>query len=214
MSGEDLPILAGLIPTERGAKPTPLGLEFSPTMTEEDYAAVMVCLTDIHAFSHRYIPIYLGDALNYGELRWGETYLQFADDTHIRPEVLRDYKWVMKSCPMAIRKPNLTYNHYKAVAPLKTLEERALWLERAAKEGWSTDELRAVLRYARREAGESEGDIPILPPEDTHSILLAPDEKEFVPWKNLLREIILLIRQMDWDALQKKAEEIVARFGL
>lgn len=98
------------------------------------------------------IHIWLGDWLNYGEQRWGEMYAQAIDMTDFAYDTLARDKYVMGRVSFCIRRQNLTFSHYQAVAALETEAERALWLERASVgengQRWSVRQLKEGIKGA------------------------------------------------------------------
>jgi len=208
---DNVPILAQVIPH---AKPTLVSLDFDPNITEEQFGSVLHCLVDMQVFSGRYLPIYLGDALNYGEMRWKETYAQYVDITGLRVELLRDYKWVMGRVPKAIRRENLYYGHYKAVAPLSTIEERAAWLDWADKNNVSTTELREAIKLTR---SQNEPEEEVLPPEDD-KILLSNEPEDVSPEDVDIRDIVIALvataRKEAWDQVWELIKILAQKYNI
>lgn len=95
----------------------------------------------------RYIPMWLGDWLNEGERRYGETYTEAILFTDRSIEQLQQYKWVMGKVPISVRQDNLTFTHYRLVAKLPE-DEQAHWLAIAHKNELSTEELRQLIQPA------------------------------------------------------------------
>lgn len=84
----------------------------------------------------------LGDLLSYGNLRWGETYAQVAASTRFTVEYLRNVKYVCSKVPLNIRNNRLSFAHHQAVASLKQPVMQQEWLEYAATQELTRDELR------------------------------------------------------------------------
>jgi hypothetical protein len=199
----DLPTLAAIIP--EGALATPLGLDFSPTCTEANYAAIMFCLLDVDEFAANDLRMYIGDGLNYGDLRWHDTYAQYVNATGHRVELLRDYKWVYGAVPKPIRQRGLHYGHYKAAAALGTLDERESWLIAAVQEGWTTDELRALIKSAK-----SAGEGATAPPEDATALLLDDKPKALSRGEICARieTVLAAVRAKNWPTVAALLENL------
>ena len=101
----------------------------------------------------------VGDWLAYGEARWnggerfekmpGEQsarYIEAMQETGLELRTLMDAAYVARSVPYAERRPQLTFEHHKAVASLKSEDERGEWLEKADKQGLSTRRLRRSIQ--------------------------------------------------------------------
>src|SRR2546423_2355661 len=56
------------------------------------------------------VQLWVGDWLNYGELRWGETYRDLVQLTGFDYQTLRDYKWVSSHVDLSLRKDKLSYS--------------------------------------------------------------------------------------------------------
>lgn len=89
---------------------------------------------------HRLTPMWLGDWLNYGERKYGETYTEALLFTDHSLESLKQYKWVMGAVPPAARRAGLTFTHYRIVARLPVAEQIA-WLDQAARQQLGTKQL-------------------------------------------------------------------------
>jgi len=87
---------------------------------------------------------WLGDLLNYGEKRWGETYAQAAEQSGYTEESLANMKWVAGHVDSSLRNENLSYSHHVAVAPLPP-DEQEQWLDKAEKEGMNVSQLRNAI---------------------------------------------------------------------
>jgi hypothetical protein len=75
----------------------------------------------------------LGDALNYGENRYGERYAQAMEVTGHSYQSLANYAWVSKAVPIDRRVTGLSWTHHRIVARLDS-EQQALMLQRALTE--------------------------------------------------------------------------------
>lgn len=89
---------------------------------------------------------WLGDWLNAGERRYGETYAQAIVDSGVSYDVLRDCKWVAGRIPPCRRKETLSWSHHREVSGVKDEHERLDWLAKAEAHGWSKTRLRDEIR--------------------------------------------------------------------
>ncbi|MFB7949890.1 LmbU family transcriptional regulator [Kitasatospora phosalacinea] len=97
---------------------------------------------------------WLGDWLVFGQDAYPGRYRQAMEETRLDYKTLRNYAWIARRFPVAERHPEVSFQHHAEVASLEP-EKRAMWLERAAQEGWSRNTLRQHLRQAAL-AGPSE----------------------------------------------------------
>ena len=93
----------------------------------------------------------IGDWLNTGERRYGETYTQAIEVTDRSQQTLEQYKWVTGAIEPARRYPTLSYTHHRYVARLPP-DEQNYWLREAHELGWSSAELKQKLveNYAKQ----------------------------------------------------------------
>lgn len=75
----------------------------------------------------------LGDALNYGENRYGERYAQAMEVTGQSYQSLANYAWVSKAVPIDRRESGLSWTHHRIVARLDPDQQTAM-LKRATSE--------------------------------------------------------------------------------
>lgn len=88
---------------------------------------------------------WLGDWLAYGERAYGERAAQAEALGGYDYATLSRARWVCDRLDAARRRAALSFSHHLAVAALEPAEQER-WLTAAASEGWSLQELRAVLR--------------------------------------------------------------------
>jgi len=98
------------------------------------------------------LQILLGDWLTQGERVHGKTIEQMADELGRKRKTLYNWKYVMSSVDISLRREVLSYKHYMLVAALD-YESQAKWLGRAAEGHWS----------ANRMHEEMLTDAPVLP---------------------------------------------------
>lgn len=85
-------------------------------------------------------PWWIGDLLNAGEDRFGETFSQMCEDA-ISTEQLSRYASVARRVPLANRRAALSWSAHAVVARLPHDQQRKM-LREAERQGWTSDELR------------------------------------------------------------------------
>lgn len=65
----------------------------------------------------------IGDWLNFGERKYGEMYAQAIDNTRFSISTLRNAKFVASKIPFTLRREDISFSHYQAMA---SLDVRAL----------------------------------------------------------------------------------------
>lgn len=88
---------------------------------------------------------WLGDWLIFGEGVYGEKYAQAVEATGRSKQTLKNYLWVASNVPASRRRDDLSWSHHAEVASLEPKQQRS-WLTRAAREGWSIEEMRGQMR--------------------------------------------------------------------
>lgn len=126
-----------MVPVANGVAIRTTGLVIQRDLPVEEWAA----LGDRLGVLGKAIQWAIGDWLNYGELRYGETYAQFADLTGYKPETLMNMKFVAARVQPSRRRENLSFAHHTEVAGLAP-SEQDYWLDCAEAEGWSRNRLR------------------------------------------------------------------------
>jgi len=91
------------------------------------------------------IAWWLGDFLNYGEHTYGEKYAQVVEATGWAVQRLKDYCWVAANVDKSLRNDKLSWTHHRHVAHLDTMSQKH-YLGLAARNGWSTAQLRHVVK--------------------------------------------------------------------
>jgi len=96
----------------------------------------------------------IGDWLNFGERKYGETYARALE---LWPEMsyqtLKACRWVAERVEMVRRRTNLSWSHHRDVAALPA-DEQEKWLTRAELHGWSHKELRKQMAAAKSDRVE------------------------------------------------------------
>lgn len=130
---------------------SPLGWIPRDDLSYEDWEYAM----EGFFLAHRSLNWIIGDGLNFGEKKYGETYAQAIDCTGWSYQRLADAKWVSKAIPIENRREELTWTHHRYVASLPEPAQTE-WLVRAEEEGWTTSDLHRSLN------GKKAGKIPEL----------------------------------------------------
>jgi len=118
---------------------TPVGLVLRKGLSYEQWSDVMRQI----GYVERACMWWLGDTLNYEEGKWGEKYLQAAEDSGYSYQTLRIAKWVASRFELFRRRNKLTFGHHQNVAALDPeLADRLL--EQAERKGLSVQELRQL----------------------------------------------------------------------
>ena len=117
---------------------TPIGL--APTTTTVSYDVWDAYGEGLHKVEGA-IQWVVGDWLNYGESRYGETYSQAMSHwPDAKYQSLADYSWVARKVEFSLRNENLSWTHHRHVAKLDP-DKQEYWLNRAEKESWSERDL-------------------------------------------------------------------------
>ena len=111
---------------------SPVGIEFLCELDQQAWSELGAKLGK----AGRSIGFLIGDWLNYGEGKgeWGNAYESAMRITKLDYGVLRHYASVAKNVQLLTRVNNLSWDHHRKVAPLKTEEEKRKWLQVALQE--------------------------------------------------------------------------------
>lgn len=119
------------------------GLVFLPDTTFEEWTKAWAAADRIQR-DHLW---YIGDALAFGESRFGEQYASVIDG--YATETRSQAKWVASKIPKPRRRAGLSYAHHRAVAALPDEQQDEL-LERAIEENLSSKELGEIVKTQYR----------------------------------------------------------------
>jgi len=97
----------------------------------------------------------IGDWLNWGEHKYGETYAQAVNQS--QADTWANYKWVSNRIPFSSRNENLSWSHHRAVAHLPAEEQQRL-LYVAEEQGYSYRQLRQLVDGHHPDAPPFDGD--------------------------------------------------------
>lgn len=99
---------------------------------------------------------WVGDWLDYGTEKWGERYTKASKITGYDPKTLRNLRYVAAHIPPSLRRDDLTWSHHALLAALMPDAQRR-WLERAATDRLTVDDLRLELRRTKRDEDHRAG---------------------------------------------------------
>ena len=69
------------------------------------------------------VQFWIGDWLNYGEKKYGETYSQAIDITGQEYQTIANQKWVSSKVEFSLRRENLSFGHHALVASMPPSEQ-------------------------------------------------------------------------------------------
>jgi hypothetical protein len=91
---------------------------------------------------------WIGDALNFGENRYGEKYAQAIEVTGHKEQYLKDCCWVSSKVEKSYRYDGLSWTHHRQIANLEPQAQQK-WLGAAHKHGLSVRALRYSIANGR-----------------------------------------------------------------
>lgn len=144
-----------VVETSEYVEMTPTRLIFSEDTPEEVWFAVLERLQE----SQRSLMWWIGDALAFGERKYGETYAQAVEATGYKADTVKQAAYVARHVAPEDRQCELTFSHHQVVAGLEPEDQRR-WLEAAAPEPGSDHPKLSVSKL--REAIKEEREAPML----------------------------------------------------
>lgn len=115
---------------------TDVGLTFNGDLQYDEWIDLMRMLVRLEtAFQFA-----IGDALVFGEARYGEKYSQVMEVTQLSYQALANMVWVAKKVPIQNRQPDLSWTHHRVVASVDGGDQPAL-LAMAREQGLSASDL-------------------------------------------------------------------------
>ena len=97
----------------------------------------------------RGVAWWIGDWVNYGNVRYGQKYTRAARITGYDRQTLMNMALVASRFELGRRRPSLSWSHHAAVVGLPSAEQDA-WLDRAVKDRLAVHCLREEMRAERR----------------------------------------------------------------
>ncbi len=182
--GADVPVPSPeqFVPSLSGrVRATFYALEMDDNLTYDEWDRIGKYLQANYFLMRQVLPVLIGDWLVYGEgheAQWGIDCTQaiiFPEE--YAAQTLRNYAYVCRNVPPAIRHPNLRMSHYKAVAGLKTDAEKIRWQKLAAENGWSSAVLGQAIQKERL-ALRSEGGVPNSNEDSDHGAWHTPAQHD------------------------------------
>jgi N6-adenosine-specific RNA methylase IME4 len=116
-----------------------------PAMTYEEWESVGVTLQTIQGA----VNWWVGDWLNEGETRYGETYAQAIEATGKSYDMVAKCKWVSSKVKSCNRLQGLSWTHHEAVAGLDSGDQER-WLDHAEQYDLSVADLKKDIRDSAR----------------------------------------------------------------
>lgn len=117
-----------------------IGVTFAGDVSYDDWLRLMGTLTRLE----KAVQFAIGDAINYGQHRYGEKYSQAMDATGLSIKALTNYCWVSNAVPISNRRPGVSWTHHRAVAKLSGHEQVEL-LRQSEEQDWTVDELKEIV---------------------------------------------------------------------
>ena len=115
---------------------TDVGLTFNGDLQYDEWIDLMRMLVKLEtAFQFA-----IGDALVFGEARYGEKYSQVMEVTQLSYQALANMVWVAKKVPIANRHADLSWTHHRVVASVDGADQQGL-LSMAKEQGLSAADL-------------------------------------------------------------------------
>jgi len=105
----------------------------------------------------RGIGWWIGDWLRFGNARYGEKYVQAAKITGYDKQTLMNMVYVASRINVERRRERLSWSHHAEVAATER-EQQEHWLDRAEESRLSVQDLRQLLRKARKDEWTADGE--------------------------------------------------------
>ena len=125
--------------------PTRLGLVTTGEATANEWAAFGSKIRAVEGA----VQWLIGDWLNYGEIRYGETYAKVRDALGYEVQTIKNEKWLAGRFELSRRRDDLSWSHHAEVAGLGT-DEADEMLTKAAENNWTREDLRRAVRKTTR----------------------------------------------------------------
>jgi hypothetical protein len=124
---------------------TSVGLTFATDLQFDEWMSLMETLTRMEtAFQFA-----IGDALIWGEARYGERYSQAMEATGLTYQALANMVWVARKVPIQNRKEGLSWTHHRVVASVEPDDQPGL-LNMALEQGLSATGLQEHIHGKER----------------------------------------------------------------
>jgi len=120
-------------------------LKLSENLTFEEWQQIGKQLQLMHGS----IGFWIGDWLNFGEKKYGETYTQAVEETGLEVQTLMNYKWVAGAIEISRRRDDLSFSCHHEIASAPQ-EQQDILLEKAVKENLSSREVRDIIKEIKK----------------------------------------------------------------
>jgi len=120
------------------------GLVIRADLSQDEWVQIGAKLAEAEGGVHWWI----GDWLNYGERRWGETYQVAVERTGFSYSTVAHDAYVASAIDVCRRRQTLSWGHHYEVAALEP-EQQDYWLDQAEQGNWTREQLRRARRLAR-----------------------------------------------------------------
>lgn len=104
---------------------------------------------------------WIGDLLNAGESRYGETYAQAMESTGLEYKTVANAKYVAEKVTLSRRRERLPFSHHAEVAAFRP-DKQSEWLAAAESQRWTREELRQAIRDSRGEKDAPRSDAEVI----------------------------------------------------
>jgi hypothetical protein len=143
---------------------TPVTLDLPADLPFADWQAIIASLKNMG----RSMAWWIGDCLYYGENNYGEQYTKALDELvdYYSPGTLHDAKWVSKVFPPKERHHKLSWTHHRALAAVKSDQERFALLEKADQKGWTVERLKQEVSGKKGDDDKTKGKKKRAKPKD------------------------------------------------
>lgn len=147
------------------------------------------------------VHFWIGDWLNYGEKKWGETYMEAVKLTRFDIKTLRNDKWVAARVTPERRKNELSFEHHKEVAEFDADEQEAL-LNEALNKSLNRDAFRKFVN--QRELREVTKEEPTVEMSQENLSRERDNLEKVKSITELNQSLLLKIDELDFDSIPEK----------
>jgi hypothetical protein len=124
---------------------------------------------------------WIGDWLLFGTSKFGERYLEASKVTGYDIKSLRNMRYISSRFDPSLRRDDLSWSHHALLAALDA-DEQQYWLDRAAADRFTVEDLRSELRSAARGGDYTSTEVE---PASEVDLLVCPNCGARVPVKDI-----------------------------
>jgi hypothetical protein len=145
------------------------------------------------------VHFWIGDWLNYGEVKYGETYRKAAEIIGYSMKTLKNDKWVASRVPPERRSDKLSFSHHETVADLDPEEQEEL-LKEAQEKKINNENFRKIV---------AQRDLPVSKKEEpkVETSRARDDLEDVVKISTLNSQLLAAIDSCNFDNLPVKARD-------